>query len=417
MGYAVGATSEDRCLVDETPRFAAGLSEWMPARRMRIGLAALVALVLFAPQADGDSAPVRQTLTFGVVPQRPFDDAEAELMTNAGIGSVRVWFSWAQVERRRGDYDWGLVDATVSANAGGGLATLPFLFGTPTWAAMDDGQSCEGEDCVSFAPRSNETRSAFAEFAAAAVRRYGPGGSFWNQHRGLPYRPIETWQVWNEPNLSSFYRPAVDPFAYASLVEAAAAGIRSEDPDALILLAGLTGTRTNAKRVSSTTFLTQLYSVADIAASFDGIAVHPYNRRARGVIAQIKAAARDRERSRRRRGHLGHRGRMGVRRQATLGSGQEPVGPGAAAEAHLHATARCRRAVGRPRRVLVRVAGHGAGAVGLRLVSVVGAARPRGSEEARLLGATRRREGLISERVASLAAEPEGAESNAGIPH
>ena len=262
----------------------------MPARRMRIGLAALVALVLLAPQAEGDGGPVGQTLTFGVVPQRPFDGAEAELMTNAGIGSVRVWFSWAQVERQRGDYDWGLVDATVSANAGGGLATLPFLFGTPTWAAADDGQSCEGEDCVSFAPRSNETRSAFAEFAAAAVRRFGPGGSFWNQHGGLSYRPIETWQVWNEPNLSSFYRPAADPFAYASLVEAAAAGIRSEDPDALILLAGVTGTRTNAKRVSSTTFLTQLYSVAGIAARFDGIAVHPYNRRARGVIDQIKAA-------------------------------------------------------------------------------------------------------------------------------
>jgi hypothetical protein len=170
------------------------------------------------------------------------------------------------------------------------MTTLPFLFGTPAWAAADDGQSCEGEDCVSFAPRSDGTRSAFADFAAAAVRHYGPGGGFWNQHRALPYRPIETWQIGNEPNLSSFYRPAVDPFGYAALVEAAAAGIRGEDPDALILLAGLTGTRTNAKRMSSTAFLTQLYSVADIAASFDGIAVHPYNRRARGVINQIKAA-------------------------------------------------------------------------------------------------------------------------------
>jgi hypothetical protein len=117
-----------------------------------------------------------------------------------------------------------------------------------------------------------------------------PGGKFWEQHRALPYRPIETWQIWNEPNLVSFYRPAVDPVAYGSLVEAAAVGIRTEDPDALILLAGLTGTRTNGKRMSTSGFLTGLYSVADIAASFDGIAVHPYNRKARGTIDQIKAA-------------------------------------------------------------------------------------------------------------------------------
>ena len=56
--------------------------------------------------------------------------------------------------------------------------------------------------------------------------------------RALPYRPIETWQLWNEPNLSSFYRPAVDPTGYGLLVQAGAAGVRSEDPDAVVLLAG-----------------------------------------------------------------------------------------------------------------------------------------------------------------------------------
>ena len=115
-------------------------------------------------------------------------------MTDAGISSVRVWFSWAQVERKRGEFDWGLTDQAVAANAEGGLGTLPFLFGTPTWAAGDDGQICDGDDCIPFAPRSEETRSAFADFAAAAVDRYGPG-DLWNQHRGLPHRPIEIWQI------------------------------------------------------------------------------------------------------------------------------------------------------------------------------------------------------------------------------
>ncbi|MFI5121569.1 MAG: beta-galactosidase [Vicinamibacteria bacterium] len=262
----------------------------MPAGWARIGLAALVALVVLVSRADGESAPGGEGLTIGVVPQRPFDAAETKVMTEAGISSVRVWFSWAQVEGKRGEFDWGLLDETVAANADGGLTTLPFLFGTPAWAAGDDGQSCDGGDCISFAPRSEASRSAFAGFAAAAVRRYGPGGNFWSHNQELPERPIRIWQIWNEPNLVSFYHPAVDPIAYASLVQAAAAGIRSEDPDATVLLAGLTGTRTNTRRMSTTAFLTELYSVADVAASFDGIAVHPYNRKVRGTLDQIKAA-------------------------------------------------------------------------------------------------------------------------------
>ncbi len=262
----------------------------MAAGWTRIGLAALVALVVLVPRADGESAAEPDELTIGVVPQRPFDEGEAKAMTEAGISSVRVWLSWAHVEAKRGEFDWGPVDEAVAANADGGMSTLPFLFGTPAWAAADDGQACFGHDCISFAPRSEDTRSAFADFAAAAVRRYGPDGTFWDQHRGLPERPIKIWQIWNEPNLVSFYRPAVDPIAYASVHRAAADAIRGEDADATVLLAGLTGTRTNARRMSTAAFLTQLYSVPQIAASFDGIAVHPYNRKVRGTLDQIKAA-------------------------------------------------------------------------------------------------------------------------------
>ena len=255
---------------------------------MRFGVAALVALALLTPAAGGaGGSDGTEELTIGVVPQRSIERGETGDMTDAGISSVRVWISWAQVEWVRGEFDWGGVDQAIAANADGGLTTLPFLFGTPPWAGNHDG--CEGE-CVAFAPRSEETREAFARFAAAAVRRYGPHGAFWDQRRGLPYRPVETWQIWNEPNLSSFYRPAVDPIGYASLVQAAAERIRRADPHAKVVLAGLSGTDTNAKRISTSSFLTQLYSVRDIAASFDGIAVHPYDRNVRGTLDQIENA-------------------------------------------------------------------------------------------------------------------------------
>ena len=164
-------------------------------------------------------------------------------MTDAGIGSIRDWFAVgagrAQARRLRLGVDGR---ARCAANADAGLTTLPFLFGTPAWAAGTTARSCVGDDCVSFAPRTDETRAAFGEFAAAAVRRYGPGGNFWDQHRALPYRPIETWQIWNEPNLSSFYRPAVDPSPTRSWSRRARPGSAARTPTRRSLLAGLTGT-------------------------------------------------------------------------------------------------------------------------------------------------------------------------------
>jgi hypothetical protein len=265
----------------------------MAAGRARLGLAVVIALISLTPTgagADGKVPDDPARLTIGVVPQRSYDDSDTREMTAAGIGSMRVWFSWAQIEATRGTYDWGPVDRSVATNAKAGLSTLPFLFGTPNWAARMDGWSCDYADCISLAPSTDASRQAFAEFAAAAVRRYGPGGEFWRQQRDLHPEPIETWQLWNEPNLSSFYAPAVDPAGYAALVQTAAPAIRAEDPNAQILLAGLTGTKTNAKRISSARFLTELYEVPDIADAFDGIAVHPYNRKVRGMLDQVRTA-------------------------------------------------------------------------------------------------------------------------------
>lgn len=261
----------------------------MRSGRLRLGLAAIISVICVVPAGAGGVEPGDPPhLTIGVVPQRAYGDADTRSMLMAGVDSVRMWISWSQVEPTRGKFDWGIVDQTVATNAKAGLTTLPYLFGTPVWAAALDGWSCSAATCMSLAPRSDATRASFADFAAAAARRYGSGGAFWREHRELRAQPIETWQIWNEPNLSSFYGPAVDPTGYAELVQAASPAIRAVDPDAQIVLAGLTGTKTNAKRMSSARFLVELYTVPEITDAFDGIAVHPYNRTARGTLDQVQ---------------------------------------------------------------------------------------------------------------------------------
>lgn len=237
------------------------------------------------PEAE---LPYDEELVIGTVTQRPLEPGEGRLMKEAGIESVRIWLAWNAVESERGEYDWRQTDAAVRELAERELTPAPFLFGTPTWAAKDDDRECDGDECVAYPPVSSETLEAFARFCAAAVRRYGPDGGFWKEHPALPERPIEVWQVWNEPNLAVFFRPAVDAGAYANLVRAAGRAIHGEDSDAEVLLAGLSGTRSTDRQVSSKLFLRQFYGVAGIAESFEGIGLHPYHPQTRGVIRQIE---------------------------------------------------------------------------------------------------------------------------------
>lgn len=257
-------------------------------------LGAAVALALLAGSSSGDRlrAPAAGATKpqLGVVPQRvQLEVAETQLMADAGVDSVRFWLAWSAVEATRDTYEWGSTDAIVRAASTAGLETLPFLFGSPEWAAHRDRRSCEGHGCIPYAPASIETRYAFAHFAAAAVRRYGPGGGFWEENPELPYRPITVWQVWNEQNSESLYEPDADPRAYAALLRIVAAEIRAVDPQAEILLGGMFGKRSTSRLIATPRYLRELLRVAGIESSFDGIAVHPYDPRLRGVIDQTRA--------------------------------------------------------------------------------------------------------------------------------
>lgn len=252
--------------------------------------AAVVAALAAAPAGQGEVTAGESPFVIGTVIQRDLERDEGRLIQAGGISSVRLWISWASVEDRELFYDWSRPDAVIEQVVEDGLTPLPYLFGTPTWAAKFDGYDCVEGECASYAPVSYVTRSAFARFAAAAVRRYGPDGQFWDDHPQLPYRPVRRWQLWNEPNLQSFYQPYANPSGYAELVRRASAGIREADPGAEILLGGMFGNRSTSKRLSTQSYLRQLYAAPGIAGSFDGVAVHPYSTHTSGVLKQVATA-------------------------------------------------------------------------------------------------------------------------------
>jgi hypothetical protein len=257
-----------------------------------IGFVACCALAAPGPGraaiGDDPSAP----FVFGAVLQAPLDADEGELIRGAGIQSVRLWLPWAQVEAQRGTYDWSETDKQMREIASAGLTALPFLFASPDWAVKEDGYECDDGGCGAYAPVSAWTREAFARFAGLAVRRYGPNGVFWANNPRVPYRPVREWQIWNEENLQSMFRPYANPSAYAEIVRLTAAEIRGEDPSAKVMLGGMFGDRSTGRRMSTQSYLRELYAIPGISASFDDVAVHPYSNNTSGVLKQVQTAHR-----------------------------------------------------------------------------------------------------------------------------
>jgi hypothetical protein len=242
----------------------------------RVLLAALV-LCLITAAPTGAAVP-RDWL--GVVADGPLTepgtsmDAEWDLLAASGPASVRTAFHWpAGQPAGPGAVDFSAYDPVVLAAAGHGLDVVPVVHGTPGWAA-------ERPDDFASPPRDPRV---FGDFLVALVGRYGPGGSLWREHPELRPRPIRSWQIWNEPNLSRYW--STRPFArsYVRLLRAARRVLRGADAGARTILAGLPNRSWAALR--------SIYRAGG-RRSFDAVALHPYTGKPRNVVKLVRLARR-----------------------------------------------------------------------------------------------------------------------------
>ena len=243
-------------------------------RRLATLLAAVAALCGAAPA--GAAVPRE---FFGVMVDGPalagdVDlGSETRLMAGSGVGSVRVAFYWREMQPARGGpVDFGGTDRVVAAAARAGLRVFPTVVRAPAWATG-------GDDREGAVP---EDPSTYAAFVAELVRRYGRGGSFWAS-AGVPVLPIGSWQVWNEPDIGRYWRGTPWAPTYVRLLRAAATAIKSVDPAAQVVAAGLTN--------ESWEDLRKLYA-AGARGLFDAAAIHPFSRRPSNVMKIVRLARR-----------------------------------------------------------------------------------------------------------------------------
>lgn len=223
-----------------------------------------------------------------------YRDAQLRRQAAIGVGVIRQPFLWRLVERNPGEFDWGPYDGFVANAAKHSIRVLPTLVDPPDFRALRRTRISETRQLM-YPPKRN---SDFAAFAEAAVRRYGPAGTFWAEHPHLPLLPIRAWQVWNEPNIKAWWASGPNARGYARLLRTVARGIRRADRGAEVVAAGIPDSRFG---IPMRTFIARMYRYRARGA-FDTLAIHPYSGTVGGVVAYISSARalmrRNRDRSR-----------------------------------------------------------------------------------------------------------------------
>jgi hypothetical protein len=208
------------------------------------------------------------------------DQTDFEGMRSAKVASVRFPVSWRGAQPTAGaPFRWTAIDRLVGGAASQGIAALPTVVDTPGWV----------ESKGSRAPVAGKGKQdAWTSFLTALVNRYKPGGEYWKDGpvplllrspyhqqfgRTAPVEPVHSWQIWNEPSLEKFFSPHKNAATkYAQLVKISHQAIKDADPQADVVLAGLTGFASPR----SWDFLKQLYHVKGFKRSFEVAALHPY---------------------------------------------------------------------------------------------------------------------------------------------
>jgi hypothetical protein len=216
------------------------------------------------------------------------DGREFNLMRQSGVEIYRMPMMWRQIEPdppvelnghtvRR--YDWSSPDRYVRRAAQTGVSIHVGLNNTPYWVAPDYRTS---------PMRSEQGRVGWRAFVAAVVARYGRGGEFWAENPDLLERPPVTYQVWNEQNTTSRYRPIADPAEYGRLLRIAGKEIRAREPGAQIIPGGMFGTPQTPDSYSAWGFMGELLRQPGVRRYIDAAAIHPYSPNLRGVRYQFR---------------------------------------------------------------------------------------------------------------------------------
>ncbi|HEX7594203.1 MAG TPA: hypothetical protein VF429_08545 [Anaerolineae bacterium] len=186
-------------------------------------------------------------------------DRDLGLMRDAGLTWVKQQFAWRDIEGAgKGKFIWDNADQAVNLSNAKGIDILARVDNAPDWAAP----GCFSAAKKTMGPAKNT--QDWLDFLTAFVTRY----------KGR----IRAYEIWNEPNLArEWCSKPPSPSAYAALLKASYDKIKSIDPNAMIVSAGLTPTtQSNSEAMPDATFVEQMYAAMknNSTGYFDALGVH-----------------------------------------------------------------------------------------------------------------------------------------------
>jgi hypothetical protein len=159
-----------------------------------------------------------------------------------GTHWVRIFVTWPDIEPAPGDFSSGWLGTyeKLFRELPRGTKVVADVVGTPQW---ETGSANE------HTPPANP--EDYAAFVGALAQRWGPR--------------VAAYELWNEEDAPAWWVGAPDPVAYAALLRASYPVIKAAEPNATVLVGGLTG--------NDYPYLEGLYQ-AGAKSYFDAVAVH-----------------------------------------------------------------------------------------------------------------------------------------------
>lgn len=155
---------------------------------------------------------------FETLDRQMWDPEQAwPVLNDLGVKWARVQTGWARSERVPGVYDFGWLDEVVDKLLARGVHPwLSFSYGNPVYSPESS------ETGVGYPPiRTEGEREGWRNFVGALTAHFRDR--------------VSHYEVWNEPDLTSFWKPLPRASDYVDLVRITAGAVREKMPEAKII--------------------------------------------------------------------------------------------------------------------------------------------------------------------------------------
>lgn len=189
----------------------------------------------------------------GVCENKNYDDVAG--MKELGISMVRTDVAWNAVETQEGVYDFSSYDSKFAPLFSNGIEPLIILdySNCNSWTPWDCGTTPAHQYIPTDAAEWNSFKEEYGDYVYNTVLHY----------KG----EVKYFEIWNEPNLDTYWQPSPDSEKYTELLKIAYTRAKQANSNAIIL----------APAASSTdlVFIDDIYSNGG-KNYFDIMSIHPY---------------------------------------------------------------------------------------------------------------------------------------------